>query len=164
MNDIFDIKWVENFVWWDFIFFPIFLVFFFIIFFIVLNSYFSWIKLKINKKKNKKEDVKLEIKYENIILNKLLILEEKVEKLSKNKFYFELNTLFRNYLGYIYNKNFLKSTLEEIKLELLLWKKDSKKLLSVFKKSYNIEFLEKEDTIRKRKNIIKAFEAILKEI
>ncbi|PIE85442.1 hypothetical protein CSA08_01910 [Candidatus Gracilibacteria bacterium] len=162
MNDIFDIKGAQNFLGTEFVYLPVLIILFFIVFFIILDLYFSSKKDAVKKEKKSKKETNDEVKYEVIIVNKLFSLQENVDKLDKSKFYLELNNIFRDYLGYIYNKNLLKSTFEEIKLESLLSKnKSSNKLILLFRRSYDIEFSDKKDTILKRKNILKSFIKIL---
>lgn len=164
MNDIFDIKWNEVFISWDILLYPIFIVIFLIIFYILLDliikkSSFTFENKKNYIRKNIKE------KYEYIIIDKLLKLELKIDKSEKNIFYMELNKLFRDYLWYISSKHFLKMTLKEIKLELLLSKETANKnIITLFEKSYNEEFEEWKNTLNKKKKILNNFIILLKKV
>lgn len=163
MEDIFDIKDLENFIWWNFIFYPVFIVFFIMFFYFILNKFLINNKIDVQNNDSKLEKEQSGEKYEFIIMNKLLKFEIESKNIEKSVFYFELNKIFRDYLWYLYNKNFFKSTLEEIKLEWLLSKKDDGiDFIVLFELSYNEEFSDWKTSVVKRKKILNQFIELLK--
>lgn len=119
-------------VWFmDFIFYQFFIL-------LLLVVLYLFYRKKINKKKLKK------MKWPNrkkILLESLKKLKKHCNKTDKSTFYLELNTWFRTYFDILWIENSDILTLSDVK-ELKL----DKSIVSLFEKSYLLEFSDKKDT------------------
>lgn len=130
----------------------IFLVIFGVIFFYILQRFFS--RDTENIPENIPEKQKEEIPY----TSQLQKLSEDSGSYSKSEFYEKLHGIVRKYFSEVLNiKNADTLTLVEIEPYL----KDNTSLLSVFSRSYQIEFNEQEDSVSERKQIISEYTQLL---
>lgn len=88
-------------------------------------------------------------KQKSLLIKKLYQLQEQYEGLSKSEFYNTLNSVFKDYFGYLLEEDVTHLTYEEIKE-----RKIDKRLLNLFEKSYFSEFNNEDDTMKIRGKMI----------
>ena len=144
-----NIRWLKDPMIW----FMEFNYFLFLILFTFSVIYFFYDKKK-KKKKLKK------IKWPSLtklLLNSLKKLQKNSEKMDKSVFYFEFNTCFRKYFSILGLENSNTLTLRDIEVS-----KIDKTIISLFKKSYLLEFNNKKDTNKLRLELIDSLIKIIK--